>query len=64
MSGETISVVGTADIASDDPYLERADEYVRAELASSLSRPFMVKEDNVTSGRKPGRRTPARKSRG
>jgi len=35
-AGAVTSVVGTIDIAPDDPQLERADEYVRAAFSASL----------------------------
>lgn len=38
------SVVGTIDIAADDPLLERADNAVRELFAASLSRPSRVRE--------------------
>lgn len=44
--GTTIrSVVGTIDIATDDPNLERADAYVRGLVTSSLSLPILVREE-------------------
>ena len=36
------SVVGTIDLAADDPRLERADRAVRDLFAASLARPFGV----------------------
>jgi hypothetical protein len=36
------TVVGTIDLAADDPQLERADGAVRDLFAASLSRPFKV----------------------
>jgi hypothetical protein len=50
------SVVGTVDIAGDDPGLERADEYVRGEFETSLSRPLTVHEETVRYGKKKPRR--------
>jgi hypothetical protein len=38
------SIVGTIDIASDDPLLERADSTVRELFAASLARPARVRE--------------------
>jgi len=38
------SVRGTVDIASDDPGLDRADDYLQGLVDSSLSRPFLVRE--------------------
>lgn len=44
--GHTIrSVVGTIDIAGDDPDLEKADAYLRGLVDSSLSRPNLVREE-------------------
>jgi hypothetical protein len=42
------SVVGTVDIAADDPGLDRADAYVRGELEASLARGLMVHESRTT----------------
>jgi hypothetical protein len=44
------SVVGTVDIAADDPNLERADEYLRDVVTGSLARPFTVREARPVSG--------------
>ena len=38
------SVVGTIDLAADDPRLERADRAVRDVFAASLARPLRVSE--------------------
>ena len=38
------SVVGTVDLPDDDPGLERADAYLRAQFDKSLRRPIVVKE--------------------
>lgn len=38
------SVVGTVDVAADDPGLEQADEYVRSQFSASLTRPMLVRE--------------------
>jgi hypothetical protein len=38
------SVVGTIDLAADDPQLERADSEVRDLFARSLARPMQVRE--------------------
>jgi hypothetical protein len=38
------SVVGTIDIAADDPALLRADAYLREEMEASLARPIAVHE--------------------
>lgn len=45
------SIVGTVDIAADDPGLERADEHVRAQFAASIARPALVREARAQSGR-------------
>lgn len=39
------TVRGTVDIATDDLGLDRADEYVRQLVGSSLARPFLVREE-------------------
>ena len=52
------SVVGTVDIAEDDPDLEKADEQVRAQFATSIARPVRVRE------RPPRAASPKRKPRG
>ncbi len=56
------SVVGTIDIAADDPDLDRADEIVRELFATSLSRPFLVRESK--RGRRSSPRGGRRGSRG
>jgi len=43
-TGPSRSVVGTIDIDSSDPLLEKADEAVRYMFESSLGRPLVVKE--------------------
>jgi hypothetical protein len=40
----TRSVVGTVDIAGDDPELDQADAYVRGLVESSLGRPVVARE--------------------
>lgn len=55
------SVVGTIDIATDDPELEEADDALQRLFATSIARPFLVRED---SGRGPARRTPSKGKRG
>lgn len=40
----TRSVVGTIDIAPDDPTLSGADAYVQSMFAASLQRPFLARE--------------------
>lgn len=56
------SVVGTVDIAADDPNLDRADDYIRDVVTGSLARPFLVHEDppahatsRSTKGKRKGR---------
>jgi hypothetical protein len=57
------SVVGTIDIAGDDPRLERVDEVTRGLFSDSMSRPFMVREKApVYGGRQP--RSLRKRSRG
>jgi hypothetical protein len=43
------SVVGTIDLAADDPRLERADSAVRDLFAASLARPLRVSETGAQS---------------
>ena len=43
-AGPARSVVGTIDVDASDPFLEGADEAVRALFEASLGRPLMVKE--------------------
>ncbi len=57
--GPSRSVVGTIDIAPDDPMLDGADEVVRGLYETSLRRPSMVKETKAVS-RVPGRKQPRR----
>lgn len=60
------SVVGTIDIANDDPLLEQADATVRSLFDQSLNQPFLVREAPPTvppaSGR-PAAGSPRRKAR-
>jgi hypothetical protein len=53
------SVVGSVDIAVDDPKLERADAAIRELFALSLSRPGRVQETAPTDGDQ----LPAKRSR-
>jgi hypothetical protein len=39
------SVVGTLDIAADDPGLEHGDEYIRGLVSASVSRPVLAGEE-------------------
>ena len=55
-ANEIRSVVGTIDIASDDPLLERADAYVRSEFERSLARPSLVRQGGPASTTGRGRR--------
>jgi hypothetical protein len=41
------SVVGTIDLAADDPALERADSVVRDLFAASLARPLQVSDSRA-----------------
>jgi len=51
------SVVGTADVADDDPNLERADAYVRDLFSASVGRPVVAREGRLRSSPAPrGRR--------
>jgi hypothetical protein len=57
--GPPRSVVGTIDVAASDPWLEGADEAMRAIYETSLARPLMVKESAPVSnsaGKKKARR--------
>lgn len=63
------SVVGTVDIAVDDPGLDQADAYVRNELAASLARGLMAHESRSTytvprPSAKARKGSPSRKRRG
>ena len=53
------SVVGTVDIAPDDPALDKADELIRSLMADSLTRPILAREratrEYAASPRKPRR---------
>jgi Arc/MetJ-type ribon-helix-helix transcriptional regulator len=44
-AGDARSVVGTVDIAADDPGLERADAFLQAEFDASLERSILARED-------------------
>jgi hypothetical protein len=48
--GPARSVVGTIDVAAEDPWLEGADDVVREMFEVSLRRPLMVKETPPVSG--------------
>jgi|SRR5678815_3096707 hypothetical protein len=62
------SVVGTVDIAADDPGLDQADASVRSELEASLARGLIVRESRATYAAappaKPGKTARRRKPRG
>ena len=63
-SGPARSVVGTIDIDSSDPLLERADSAVRALFDASLGRPVMVRETRERYSTRAARPTrPARRKR-
>ena len=53
------SVVGTIDVDPSDPLLLKADEALRAVVANSLGRPFVVKETRPTYGARRPRKTRA-----
>ena len=61
------SVVGTVDISTDDPGLDRADTYVRSEFEASLARGLIARESRATytgrSSAKPGTAARRRKPR-
>lgn len=57
------SVLGTVDIAEDDPDLQFADGYITAAFTASLDRPFIARERPPAGGRKTGASTKG-KSRG
>lgn len=48
--GPSRSVVGTIDVAADDPWLEGADDTVREMFETSLRRPLTVKEGSPGHG--------------
>jgi hypothetical protein len=60
VSATVRSVVGTIDLAADDPRLEQADQAMRDLFAASLARPLRVSETRasypVTPPRKRSRR--------
>ena len=56
------SIVGTIDLAADDPQLERADSAMRDLFAASLARPFRVSEAGPPYT--PARRTKRSRRRG
>jgi hypothetical protein len=63
------SVVGTIDIAADDPGLDRADAYVRSAIADSLARGLVVHESRAAStaprvSTRPRKTSRRRKARG
>ena len=57
--GPSRSVVGTIDVEASDPWLEGADDAMRAIFQASLGRPLMAKETSPqhgTGGKKKARR--------
>jgi hypothetical protein len=46
------SVVGTIDIAAEDPELGQADAYLQGMFAASLGRPFLARESPPAGGDK------------
>jgi hypothetical protein len=59
-SGPARSVVGTIDVDSSDPMLERADGAIRTAFDASLGRPLASREDRHRRG--PATRRPVRKT--
>ena len=59
-AGPARSVVGTIDIDSSDPLLERADAAVLAMFDASLGRPLVVHEGSAPY-RSPKKKSPARR---
>ncbi len=62
--GGVKSVVGTIDVDPSDPLLLKADETIRTLVATSIGRPFAVKETRATyrgADRKGPRRTRTRR---
>lgn len=62
-AGSIRSVVGTIDIAADDPSLEKADAEIARLFEESLGRPSLVREDppaSSSAGAKRRRGTPRR----
>lgn len=52
--GTSRSVVGTIDVAADDPNLEKADAHIKDLFAVSLAQPVLVREQAASySTRKP-----------
>ncbi len=45
------SVVGTIDIAADDPNLDHADDYINTFVTGSLSRPFLARNTAPAASR-------------
>jgi hypothetical protein len=57
------SVVGTIDLAADDPNLDNADAWVRSQFDRSLARPFIAREDVEVFPSRP-KRAPKKARRG
>ena len=55
--GQSRSVVGTIDVDASDPWLEGADDAMRAIFQASLGRPLMVKETSPEYGPSGKRKT-------
>lgn len=49
-TGPSRSVVGTIDVDASDPWLEGADDAMRAIFEASLGRPLLVKETSPAYG--------------
>ncbi|MCC7044253.1 MAG: hypothetical protein IT183_10335 [Acidobacteria bacterium] len=58
------SVVGTIDIAGDDPFLERADAAVGSLFDESVNRPVLVRETRDVYPEAPVKQTESTKRRG
>jgi hypothetical protein len=54
--GPSRSVIGTIDLDASDPWLENADDAVRALFDVSLGRPLMVKDASPAYGSSPKKR--------
>jgi len=59
-AGAARSVVGTVDIAADDPGLDHADVYMEQLFESSLTRPVMARETPPPYGSRPKSRNKRR----
>jgi hypothetical protein len=55
-AGPSRSVVGTIDVDASDPWLEGADDAMRAMFETSLKRPLIVRQASHRSAKRKGRR--------